>query len=220
MQGFGAIVAEHLHTHTVVSQQPHISRNAVVVGKEHVVALVHLKLLVAKHGVDTAERHSYTVLLHVCFHTKSHTKTVAIVVDACAEEERLLIECATEKGVEHVLLVVAVVAYLSIEERLRRVRTDVDAYCIELYACSHERVDAHLAVDALHGRRVHIDISIAELVAETSSSAREDVLLAGIEVDRKVGQAFAQTQLVNVSFIALLLSLYVHLIKVVEYVLH
>ena len=81
-------------------------------------------------------------------------------------------------------------------------------------------LDAHLAVDALHGRRVHIDISIAELVAETSSCAREDVLLAGIEVDREVGQAFAQTQLVDVAFIALLLSLYVHLIEVVEYVLH
>ena len=180
---FGAVVAEHLHTHAVVCQQLHVSRYALVVGEEHIVALVHLELLVAEHRVDAAERHAHTVLLHIGFQSERHAETVAVVEHACAEEERLLVERAAEESVEDVLLVISVVAYLAFEVGLHRVRPHGYAYRVELHARSHERVDAHRTVDALHGRRVHFYICVLEFVTVVACRARDDVLLARIEIN-------------------------------------
>ena len=54
LQCLSAVVGVYTHRHTVVGTQSHVGREALIIGKEHIVVLVNLEFLISQHGVDAA----------------------------------------------------------------------------------------------------------------------------------------------------------------------
>ena len=220
LQCFGAVVGIYAYSHAVVGTQGHIGREPLIVGKEHVVVLVDLELLISQHGIDASQRHTHAIMLHLCTQSEGDAKTFAGVEYTCSEIQRLLVKGSSEARVEDKLLVVAVVAHLSFKVGLHRIRLECKPDGVELYARCHERVKAQLAIDALRGRRRHIYICVVEVVTEVAQGTCEDVFASGIEVKGYIGQTFAQSQLVDISLLRLPHCLFIDILQLLQYVLY
>ena len=178
----GAVVRIYLHAHAVVGTQAHVGGDALVLGKEHVVLLVYLKLLVAQHGVDAAQRQLYAARLHVCLKAEGYAETLSAVEHTCAEVDRRLGYGSTHLRVKHKLWVGAVVAHQSLEACLGRIGLESHTYGVYLHTRSHQRVEVKTAVDALAARYGKVGKGALEGIAKTLEHTAKDIVLAHIGI--------------------------------------
>ena len=129
-------------------------------------------------------------------------------------------EGSTEAGVEHILRIIAVIAHLSLEQRLHGVGTEREADGVELNAGSYQRVETDGTVDATLRRERHVYKGVLIVVTEMTYGTGEDVLLSCVQIERELRQTFAQTQLIDVSLLLLLHGFVVGACKTVYDVLY
>ena len=130
-------------------------------------------------------------MLHLCTQSEGDAETFAGVEYTCSEIQRLLVEGSTEAGVEHILRIIAVIAHLSLEQRLHGVRTEREADGVELNAGSYQRVETDGTVDATLGGERHVDKGVLIVVTEMTYGTGEDVLLSCVQIERELRQTFA-----------------------------
>ena len=217
LQGFGVVVVRiYLYVNAVVRPHSQPRRDALVVAKEDVVVLVNVKFLVSYDRVVGEQTHLDAVLLHLGNSAKTYAEHVFLVVVSHVERGSRLLQITVEEGVEHVLRVSVVVAHLTVEPQLRVVREEREAHRVELHAVGEQAVYLHITVESSLWRRSKVHPSGIEGIAVTLQNAAHEVVAAGVELDARRGQQLAESHLVYLPHLEVVLRLcheFVHLLQ-------
>ena len=115
LQGFGTVVGINLYAHVIRCQETQIGRNALVIGKEDIVVLVHFKFLITQHRIHSGKVNTHATLFHLGFQTKSNAESAFVIIHFGTYIECLFVESSTATGIEDILRILAVVAHLYIK---------------------------------------------------------------------------------------------------------
>ena len=135
----------------VVGYQVDFGLDAVVAADKQEVVAVQVELLVAYRRTLRQQLQAQALVDHRCRSTETNTHAPLVVVVAQTCQCAVLVDVAVNKGVEHKLRVLPVVAHLSLIRQTVAALRQRQAHGVDTGGVVVERVEVHLPVDTRYG---------------------------------------------------------------------
>ena len=198
-------LAIYFKARAVVGQQVHVGPYAVVLAKEYVVILVHLKVAVSQHRIFGIKVNVQSAVNQSRLQSHVHTAFALAVVVTQFDARPRAHDIRPHAHFERVRVLFAVLhqtAHLHAGRVLEYVRVDgVEQQCAHIqrpHACIARH--AHMRVG------VKVDVSRRERVALHAGNVVERIVASGVKVKGHDGQVRFKSFLVNVISLRLLLQ--------------